>query len=100
MGVGIIGLVNKLQETKYTCLEHRKPSAFPTQNNSLCTECGWEGDKLAVLKGSTMYCCPQCGGIYFKSVLKPEYAKLPPVDMKAPFEGERKHFTEDGWRIY
>jgi len=101
MGGGIIGLVKKLKANK---TEYRKPSAFPTQNNKLCSnpDCDWEGDgENMPYKGmSTILCCPECGGIHFKAVLKPEFAKLPPIDVPAPFEGERKHRYEDGWRIY
>ena len=93
MGWGIIGLVKKLQE-------NRKPSSFPTQNNSLCTKCGWEGDKLAKVEGTTMWCCPECGNRTFKEVLKPECFNLESFDKKAPFEGERKHTKHGPWRIY
>ncbi len=88
-------MVNKLQE-------HRKPSAFPSQNKNLCNNCGWEGDGSDMpYKGkSTTLCCPTCGGIVFTEVLKLEYAKLPPINKKTPFEGERKHIKSGPWRIY
>jgi len=88
-------LVKKLQE-------NRKPSAFPTQNNNLCVACGWEGNSSELSKrGSSMISrCPECGGIYFREVIKPEFVKLPPADRKAPFEGERKHTKHGPWRIY
>ena len=97
MGVGVILLVNKLRE-------HRKPSVFPSRNNSLCLnpDCDWEGDwREMPYKGlSSILSCPKCGGTDFDSVLKPEHSKLPPIEVKEPFEGERKHRYENGWRIY
>ncbi len=89
-------MVKKLQRT----ISDRKPSIFPTQNNSVCKACGWEGDDMPYKGNSSIRCCPECGGVYFRAVLKPEYTKLPPVDRKAPFEGERKHRYEKGWRFY
>ena len=96
MGVWVNDLVNN----EMANANNRKPSCFPTQNNLLCIDCGWEGDNPAKVEGTTISCCPKCGNNIFKEVMKPEYAKLPPIDKKAPFEGERKHIKHGPWRIY